>query len=216
MRETASTNRRSAAINWCSARSCTTRSSISSCSSLMASSSSSTLLASCSSESRTPWTAWCTARSARLPIHSSLSFSSFRSFSKWRSMKAFPFCILSAFRSPKTQKFRFASSKPAGDISLRSRIARSGEQLRRRSELDQLPGQEKRGKVADAGGLLHVVGDDRDGGQVLQFHQQFLDFRRADRVERRTGLVEQQHFGLHRQGARDAQPLLLPSGKFVS
>src|ERR1700757_4240694 len=52
----------------------------------MASSSSSTRLASCSSLSRTEWTDWWTARSPRLPIQSKRSLSSFRSFSKWRSI----------------------------------------------------------------------------------------------------------------------------------
>ena len=34
-------------------------------------------------------------------------------------------------------------------------------------------------------------------------------------IERGTGLVEQQHFGIHRQPARDAKALLLAAGKRV-
>ena len=42
-----------------------------------------------------------------------------------------------------------------------------------------------------------------------QFVDQFLDLRRGDRVERRAGFVHQQHLGRGRDGAGDAQALLL-------
>jgi hypothetical protein len=38
-------------------------------------------------------------------------------------------------------------------------------------------------------------------------------FGGRDRIERGRRLVEQQHLGLHRDPARDAQALLLPAGK---
>jgi hypothetical protein len=42
---------------------------------------------------------------------------------------------------------------------------------------------------------------------------QFLDFSRGDRIERRTGLIHQDHFRLHGERARDAEPLLLTTRK---
>ena len=55
------------------------------------------------------------------------------------------------------------------------------------------------------------MGDDHDGVVFLQFVDQLLDLRGRDRVERRARLVEQDHLGPHRHGARDAQALLLPA-----
>ena len=43
----------------------------------------------------------------------------------------------------------------------------------------------------------------------LQLEDQLLDLGGGDRVEGRARLVHQQHLGLHREGPRDAQPLLL-------
>ena len=43
--------------------------------------------------------------------------------------------------------------------------------------------------------------------------QQLLDLLRRDRVERASRLVEQEHFGLVGERARDAEPLLLPAGE---
>jgi len=57
--------------------------------------------------------------------------------------------------------------------------------------------------------LLHVVRDDNDSVAGLELVDQLLDALRRDRVERRGGLVHQQDLGLHRERARDAQPLLL-------
>ena len=61
--------------------------------------------------------------------------------------------------------------------------------------------------------LLHVVGDDGDGVVAPQFVDQFLDLGGRDRIERRAGLVEQDHFRLDRHGAGDAQALLLAAGQ---
>ena len=38
---------------------------------------------------------------------------------------------------------------------------------------------------------------------------QFLDLQRCNRIERRRGLIHQQHIWLNGQGARDTQSLLL-------
>src|SRR6266481_162409 len=234
MRETARTKRKSMAISWCNANSCTTRSSISNCSSLMAPSSSRTRLASCSSESSTACTDWWTARSARLPIHSRRSFNSFRSRSKWRSMESFRSL---RFDSQTEERFLAAlamtaaggtrlpvaqsraklkrSAEAAGDVCLRSRIGRRRKQLRRRIKLHHLAHQQERREIADARGLLHIVSDNHYGAGIFQLHQQFFDFCGADRIERRARLIQKEHFRLHRQPAGDAQTLLLAAGKFV-
>ena len=59
-------------------------------------------------------------------------------------------------------------------------------------------------------------GDDHDRVVVGQFVDQFLDFGGGDRIERRAGLVEQDDFGPHRDGARNAKPLLLTAGKALA
>src|SRR6266478_2249214 len=186
----------------------------------MASSSPRTRLASGSSDSRTAWTDWWTARSARLPIQSRRSFISFRSFSKWRSMGPFLQCPP---RRKRREISRFARNdgaiqalaEAAGDVGLRARITGGGEELRRGAELDELAGEQESGKVADARGLLHVVGNGDDGAEILQLDEQLFDFGGADGVERRTGFVEKEHFGLDGKGAGDAQALLLAAGKLV-
>ena len=68
---------------------------------------------------------------------------------------------------------------------------------------------EERRLVGDAGGLLHVVGHDDDGVGLLEVLDQVLDGERRDRVERRAGLVHQQHVRCDRDRAGDAQALLL-------
>jgi hypothetical protein len=61
-------------------------------------------------------------------------------------------------------------------------------------------------------GLLHIVGDDDDGEIALQFLDQLLDFQRRNRVERAGRLIEQDDLGFYRDGAGNAQALLLPAG----
>ena len=88
-------------------------------------------------------------------------------------------------------------------------VAWVGEDLVRRGDLDQLAAQHERGRVGDPRRLLHVVGDDRDRHPLLQLRDQLLDAQRRNRVERRTGLVHQQHLGVDGKRPRDAEPLLL-------
>ena len=67
--------------------------------------------------------------------------------------------------------------------------------------------------VGHAIGLLQVVRDDHDRHVLAQLHDQLLDLLGRLRVERRAGLVEQQHLRLRHQRPRDAEPLLLPAGE---
>src|SRR5260370_18201177 len=101
----------------------------------------------------------------------------------------------------------------ARDVVLRASIARRGEHLAGRVELDQLPEIHEGGEVGDARRLLHVVGDDHDRVVLFELVDQLLDFGGRDRIERRARLVEQYPLRLYRDGARDAQALLLPAGE---
>ena len=55
--------------------------------------------------------------------------------------------------------------------------------------------------------------DDDDRVLLLELHGQLLDLRRGDRIERACGLVHEQHLGLDRECAGDAQSLLLAAGE---
>src|SRR5271165_2304336 len=98
------------------------------------------------------------------------------------------------------------SAEAPRDIVFGGLLTRIREHLLGVVDLDQAPRfaggfqVEERGLVADAGRLLHVVGDD---------HDREIELELGDRVQRGAGLVHQQHVGLHGDGARDAQPLLL-------
>ena len=87
--------------------------------------------------------------------------------------------------------------------------------MRRWAELDHLAGQEEGGEVADAGGLLHVVGDDGDGAHIFELDEELFDFGGADRIESGARLVEEKYFGFDREAAGDAKALLLAAGEFV-
>src|SRR5512138_2984286 len=55
------------------------------------------------------------------------------------------------------------SAHAAGDVGFGEVLLGAGEDAVGGAELDQLAEPEEAGKVGDAGGLLHVVGDDHDG-----------------------------------------------------
>jgi len=107
------------------------------------------------------------------------------------------------------------SAKTAGDVGLRTRVGGFGEELRRGAELNELSGQKEGCEIADAGGLLHVVGDGDDGAEIFQLHEELFDFCGADGVESGARLVEEKDFGLNGEGAGDAETLLLAAGEFV-
>src|SRR5487761_626319 len=80
-------------------------------------------------------------------------------------------------------------------------------------ELDKLAVKKKGGEIAHPRGLLHVVGDDDQGASFLQLREQLLDLCRADGIESRAGLIEQEDLRADGERPRDAQTLLLPSRK---
>src|SRR5215469_10883024 len=100
-------------------------------------------------------------------------------------------------------------SEPAGDVIFGLLIRGLGEDLFRLVEFDQLAQQEEAGEFRDACRLLHIVRHDYDGIPLFELKDQLFDLSCRDWIERRAGLVHQQHFGFHRQGSRDAKTLLL-------
>ena len=107
------------------------------------------------------------------------------------------------------------SSKATGNVRLGAGVARRGEEVRRGAELNELADKQEGGEIADAGGLLHVVGDGDDGAEIFQLNEELFDFRGADGIEGGARLIEEKNFGFDGQGACDAEALLLAAGKIV-
>src|SRR5579875_738344 len=205
--ETEKRNRRSMAMGAWRATICITRSSISICMSLMTFSSSRTCSAIAWSFSNTACMARWTERSARLAIQSSLSLSSLRSCSKCRSIGA-PKPSNLRVNSARRRSSR-PSTKPAGDVGFCARVGRVGEKFRCGLIFDQSSLKQKGGEITHTRRLLHVVRHDYDRACLFELHEQLFDFGSRDRIQSRTGFIEQENFGIHGQCSRNAQPLLL-------
>src|SRR5689334_5875327 len=158
----------------------------------MRSSLSITITASSSSRLTTASIAW----SSALLVSSSVESVSSSSSWSWSWKSVLMFSVISL-------------PKPSSDVVLRPVVGRVGEDLVGGRELDQLSVQHERGRVGHARGLLHVMGHDRDRIARLQLADQLFDAERRLRVERRAWLVHQDHLGLDRDRARDAEALLL-------
>src|SRR4029079_2354462 len=187
-----STMRRSLAIGWGSASiftvcSCTAASRASTLASSAITSS-----ATCVSRSRTAVSALANWLSVRPPISLIVALSRSSSWSKRLRMWS-----LAMARFP----LRSRSAEPAGDVGLRALVVGGGEDVLSRAELDQLAEIHEGGEVRDARRLLHVMRHDDDGVVLLELVDQLLDLGGRDRIERRTGLVEQDDLGLDRDGA---------------
>ena len=107
------------------------------------------------------------------------------------------------------------SAETARDVGFRFLFPGIGEDLGRLPVFDEAAHVHEGGVVRDAGGLLHVVGDDDDGEVFFQVFHQVFDFQRSDGVQGGTGFVHQQDLRTVGNGARDAQALLLAAGKAV-
>src|SRR3990172_2908282 len=109
--------------------------------------------------------------------------------------------------------------EPPGDVRLGLGLLRLGEERLGEADLHQLPEQHEAGVVRHPGRLLHVVRDDDDGIARLELEHQLLDLRGGDGVQRRAGLVHEQHIRLDGERARDTESLLLatrqPEGAVV-
>src|SRR5690349_22954350 len=98
-------------------------------------------------------------------------------------------------------------------VILSTAITWIGEDARGFAELHKFAEVHKRREIRYAGGLLHVVGHDRDGVVVFKLVDQLFNFCRRDGVECRTWFIEQNNLGLDRDGACNTEPLLLAAGK---
>src|ERR1700737_2415223 len=187
-------SRRSIAIGWRRAMVNTARSSITRCKLSISASAATTRLPSVISRRTSASTESTIMRSARPPISATSRVNSCRSLSN-----ALAVC---------SEAMLLSSAEPAGDVVLGTSIARRGEYLVSFAEFDQFAEIHERGLVRNARGLLHVMGDDGDGVVLRQFLDQFLDLGGRDRIERRAGLVEQNHLGPPPNGTGAAKPRL--------
>src|SRR5271169_631806 len=192
-------SRKSTAIGWRRAMVSTARSSITCCRLSISASAATTRLPSTTSRRIRASTDSTIMRSARPPISATSRVSSCRSLSN-----ALAVCSEAIF---------FSLAEPAGNVVLGASIVRRRENLVGLVELDQFTEVHERGLVRDTRRLLHIMGYDGDGVVLGQLLDQFLDLGGRNRIERRTGLVEQDHLRPHRHGAGDAEPLLLPARK---
>src|SRR4051812_35665072 len=143
-------------------------------------------------------TSWCSSASS---VRSSCSTT--------RSIPSSAEASRSASCSWKCWRPSIALAELARHVLLGALVVGVGEDLLRAGVLDQLAVEHERGGVGDPGGLLHVVGDDRDRVALLELGDQLLDLQRRDRVQRRAWLVHEDDLGLDRDGAGGAQALLL-------
>src|SRR5262245_30195192 len=201
MRSALTTSRRSTAIGCRRAMVSTAFSSTSRCSASIDGSSAIARWARSASRLASASTASATCFSARPPISATMRAMSCRSTSKALAVCS-PIVIVIGV-------IPCRSAEAAGDVVLRALVTRRRKYLAGRVELHQLTQIHERREIGDAGGLLHVVGDDHDRIVSLELVDQLLDLGGRDRIECRAGLVEQDHLWFDRNGARNAQPLLL-------
>src|SRR3989441_2786084 len=102
-----------------------------------------------------------------------------------------------------------ALSEPPGDVTFRQRLFGSLEELARRADLDDMTQVHEGGRLRDTGGLLHVVRHDDHGIVLFQVKDKVLDLRGCDRIEGGARLVHEDDLRLDREGARNAEALLL-------
>src|ERR1700683_217911 len=101
------------------------------------------------------------------------------------------------------------STEPSRDVIFGFSLGRALEDGLGIVEFDQVAQQKETGELRHARCLLHVMGNDHLRTLVLECEQQILDLGSGNRIQRRAGFVQQQNFRVHRQGASDAQALLL-------
>src|SRR5260221_1847740 len=105
------------------------------------------------------------------------------------------------------------SAKAAGDVVLGPLVCRGGEDVLRLAELDEFAQEHEGRVVGNARGLLHVMGHDGDRVVLAKLADDLFDLGRGDRINGRTGFIQEDELGLDRHRAGDAQPLLLAAGE---
>src|SRR5271168_2214922 len=173
-----STTRRSIAIGWRNARSCTVCCWTWTSRASTRASSAITSSAVAVSPSRTATSALANWLSVRPPI--SLIVALRRSSS---SSKRFSVCSLAIYCSFPTLA---GSAEAPGNVGLSPLVLGGREHRSGLAELDHLAEIHEGGEVRYPRRLLHVVGDDHDRVVLLQFVDQLLDLGGRDRIERRA------------------------------
>src|SRR5215217_4911293 len=165
-----------------------------------------------SSFSSLPTMAWASGKSRRAKAPMA-SFTWASAMPPMRSTSAASWLSSSSYDLTICPFMSGSSAEAAGDVVLGAGLARVREDLFGRTDLDQLAEVEEGGALRHPGGLGHRVGDDDDAVLLAQIVDQLFDLGRGDGVQRRAGLVHQDHLGLDRDGAGDDQALLLTAGK---
>src|SRR5215831_12339769 len=104
-------------------------------------------------------------------------------------------------------------SESASDVVFRLLVRRLGENLFCLIEFDQLAQQEEAGEFGYACRLLHVMSHNYDGIPLFELKDQLFYLSGRDWIERRAGLVHQEDFRFHCECPRNAETLLLATGK---
>src|SRR5271156_5376586 len=102
-----------------------------------------------------------------------------------------------------------ALSKPACNVVFRTLVGGRRKNPFRLVEFDQLAQKEKASEFSHARSLLHIVRDNNDCKLFLELEDQLFNLSRRNGIQSRAGLVHEQDLWLDRQGARNAEPLLL-------
>src|SRR5713101_1583332 len=163
-------SRKSTAMGWRRAIVSTAFSSISACSASISGSAATVRCARSVSRRASASTESAICFSARPPISATMRVSSWRSTSK--ALVVWSFVILLWSSRSRRQA---ALAEATGNVVLRAPVARRGEHLAGRVELDHLAEIHEGGEIGDAGRLLHIVSDYRDRIVLLQLIDQLFD-----------------------------------------
>src|SRR5687768_15681760 len=98
-------------------------------------------------------------------------------------------------------------SVPALDVVLRALVPRTKKEVLGLRVLDDLAEEHVDAFLARPPGLSHVMGHDHDGVLFLEAGHQLLDPPGGLRIERRAGLVHEDHLRLQREEPGDAELL---------
>lgn len=104
-------------------------------------------------------------------------------------------------------------AESAADVVFREWVGGVAEEFEGIGEFDEFAEVEEGGVVGDAGGLLHVVGNDDEGVLFLEGPDEVLDFGGGDGVEGAAWFVHEEDAGFDGEASGDAQALLLAAGK---
>ena len=123
-----------------------------------------------------------------------------------------PITILCAPISVMSRSLRKLADPARDEVPGKFRI-RAGKHFIRGAALDYFAAEHENHPVGDALSLRHIMCYDDDGVALFELKDEILDLFGRRRIERRTGLIHEDHPRLIGKRARQAQPLLLSAGK---